>query len=158
MPMMSGDTRRPATIVPGSAAEMTARAKAPRTSRRVARTASASDTPPESSRSTRWAMTSVSVSVTNECPSSRSSWASSRQFSMMPLWTTARSPLQSRMGWALASVGWPCVAHRVWPMPADTALGPSSTTLRRSSSERVPVAARARHRVPPDCRATPAES
>ena len=62
MPMMSGDTRRPATIVPGSPALTTARAKAPRTSRSVARTASASEAPPASSLSTRWAMTSVSVS------------------------------------------------------------------------------------------------
>ena len=103
-------------------------------------------------------MTSVSVSETKVWPSARSCSASSRQFSMMPLCTTATLPVQSRMGWALDSVGWPCVAHRVWPMPAVTAPGPSSTTLRRSSSERVPVAARARHRAPSDCRATPAES
>ena len=62
-------------------------------------------------------MTSVSVSETKVCPSARSCSASSRQFSMMPLWTTATSPVQSRMGCAFVSVGWPWVAHRVWPMP-----------------------------------------
>ena len=70
--------------------------------------------------------------------------ASSRQFSMIPLWTTATRPVQSRWGWAFVSVGWPWVAQRVWPMPAVTVSGTFSTILRRSSSERVPVAARAR--------------
>ena len=34
---------------------------------------------------------------------------------MMPLWTTAS--LGDACGWALVSVGLPCVAQRVWPMP-----------------------------------------
>ena len=37
----------------------------------------------------------------------------------MPLCTTTMSPLQSRCGWAFSSVGRPCVAQRVWPMPKD---------------------------------------
>ena len=38
---------------------------------------------------------------------------------MMPLWTTASRG--EACGWALASVGLPCVAQRVWPMPIDPA-------------------------------------
>ncbi len=34
---------------------------------------------------------------------------------MMPLWTTATRSVA--IGWALVSVGRPCVAQRVWPMP-----------------------------------------
>ena len=37
---------------------------------------------------------------------------------MVPLWTTATAPAQSSWGWALASVGGPWVAQRVWPMPS----------------------------------------
>ena len=40
---------------------------------------------------------------------------------MMPLWTTATRGLAC--GWALASVGLPCVAQRVWPMPIVPASG-----------------------------------
>ena len=88
-----------------------------------------------------------------------SSAASSRQFSMMPLCTTATRPVQSRMGMGVVSVGWPWVAHRVWPIPADTASGAVLHHLAQvGSSERVPVAARARQSSPSDCRATPAES
>ena len=36
---------------------------------------------------------------------------------MMPLWTTTIWPVQSRCGCAFSSVGRPCVAQRVWPMP-----------------------------------------
>ncbi len=36
---------------------------------------------------------------------------------MMPLWTMAMRPVQSRCGWAFLSVGAPCVAQRVWAMP-----------------------------------------
>ena len=57
---------------------------------------------------------------------------------MIPLWTTATRPLQSRWGWAFNSVGCPWVAHRVWPIPAVTPVGAFSTILRRSSRERVP--------------------
>ncbi len=50
-------------------------------------------------------------------PRSASSARSAAKFSMMPLWTTATRPALSRCGWALASVGAPWVAQRVWPMP-----------------------------------------
>ena len=40
---------------------------------------------------------------------------SARKFSMIPLWTTASRG--EACGWALFSVGLPCVAQRVWPMP-----------------------------------------
>ena len=40
---------------------------------------------------------------------------------MMPLCTTATPP--AWCGWALRSVGWPCVAQRVWPMPAWPRIG-----------------------------------
>ena len=36
---------------------------------------------------------------------------------MIPLWTTAMRPLQSRCGWAFWSFTSPWVAQRVWPMP-----------------------------------------
>ena len=36
---------------------------------------------------------------------------------MMPLCTTAKRPSFETWGWALKSVGAPCVAQRVWPMP-----------------------------------------
>ena len=36
---------------------------------------------------------------------------------MMPLCTTTILPVQSRCGCAFSSVGRPCVAQRVWPMP-----------------------------------------
>ena len=36
---------------------------------------------------------------------------------MMPLCTMAKRPSFERWGWALVSVGAPCVAQRVWPMP-----------------------------------------
>ena len=40
---------------------------------------------------------------------------------MMPLWTTATRSVA--IGWALPSVGRPCVAQRVWPMPIVPASG-----------------------------------
>ena len=36
---------------------------------------------------------------------------------MMPLCTTAIAPVQSTCGWAFSSLGLPCVAQRVCPMP-----------------------------------------
>ena len=38
---------------------------------------------------------------------------SSTWFSMMPLWTMARRPVQSKWGWAFSAVGSPWVAQRV---------------------------------------------
>ena len=49
---------------------------------------------------------------------------------MMPLWTTTIRPVQSRCGWAFSSVGRPCVAQRVWPMPYSPSSGlPASDLL-----------------------------
>ncbi len=67
--------------------------------------------------SSRWATTSVSVSLVNSWPRSSSSALSELKFSMMPLWITATLPVQSRCGWALRSFGAPWVAQRVCPMP-----------------------------------------
>ncbi len=61
-PTISGETRRAATIVSGSEADMTARANAPRNVSRVMRTASTNPTPPARADSTKWATISVSVS------------------------------------------------------------------------------------------------
>src|SRR5580704_3171493 len=49
---------------------------------------------------------------------------------MIPLCTTTISPLQSRCGCAFSSVGRPCVAQRVWPIPYT----PSSGVMRIDSS------------------------
>src|SRR3954470_3339589 len=50
---------------------------------------------------------------------------------MTPLWTTATwcSPEPATCGWALASVAGPCVAHRVWLMPAHPGAGCSARKL-----------------------------
>ena len=49
---------------------------------------------------------------------------------MIPLCTTTMRPVQSRCGWAFSSVGRPCVAQRVWPMPYSPSSGlPASDLL-----------------------------
>jgi hypothetical protein len=60
-------------------------------------------------------MTSLPVSVSNLAPLPSSSRRNSLKFSMMPLCTTASRSVAC--GCALFSVGRPCVAQRVWPMP-----------------------------------------
>ena len=45
---------------------------------------------------------------------------------MMPLWTSATR--EEACGCALRSVGAPCVAQRVWPMPVKPASGFSSSS------------------------------
>ena len=57
----------------------------------------------------------VSVSLSKVRPSPISSSRSGLKFSMMPLWTSATGP--TMCGWALPTVGAPCVAQRVWAMP-----------------------------------------
>ena len=42
---------------------------------------------------------------------------------MMPLCTTTMRPVQSRCGCAFSSVGRPCVAQRVCPMPYSPSSG-----------------------------------
>lgn len=77
------------------------------------------------------ATTSVSVSETSLCPSLSSSVLSAAKFSMIPLWMTAIRPSQSACGWALRSVGAPCVAHRVCPIPAVAVAGGLETRMDR---------------------------
>ncbi len=130
-PINRGDTRRAATTRSGWSAHTTAMAKAPRIRPRAALTAAASSAPGSAVMvaSIRWASTSVSVFDSSRWPAAASSSASSSWFSMIPLWMTARRPLQSTWGWAFSSVGRPWVAHRVWPMPAVTSPGALSVFL-----------------------------
>ena len=65
----------------------------------------------------RWAIASVSVSEVSVWPRASSPSRSSRKFSMIPLWMTVMSPVQSWWGWALRSFGRPWVAQRVWARP-----------------------------------------
>ena len=74
---------------------------------------------PWKAASTSCAKTSVSVSLENVWPAFASAALRSAKFSKMPLWTTTILPVQSVCGWAFSSVGRPCVAQRVWPMPVD---------------------------------------
>ena len=90
-------------------------AKAPWRRGRTVATASVGDLPRSTSRATRWATTSLSVSLRNLRPSASSSSRSGLKFSMMPLWTSATGP--AMCGWALPTVGAPWVAQRVWAMP-----------------------------------------
>ena len=70
-----------------------------------------------------WAKTSVSVSLLNRWPAALRAALRSAKFSKIPLWTTTIWPVQSVCGWALISVGRPCVAQRVWPIPVAPAAG-----------------------------------
>src|SRR6266545_4630518 len=108
---------RAATILPGSLAEMNASAAAPSRRGSTASAACSRDEPFASSSSRRWTTTSVSVSLVNACPRFTSGAFRSAKFSMIPLWITAVTPPQSTCGWAFCSVGRPCVAQRVWPIP-----------------------------------------
>ena len=79
--------------------------------------------------SSRCATTSVSVSEVITTPRSASSAVSSAKFSMIPLWMTATRPPADTCGWALTSVGPPCVAHRVWPIPVvEGSIGSAAST------------------------------
>ncbi len=69
-PTTAGGPLRAATILPGSREETQATAKAPSSSWTAARTASSKE--PRKCFSTRWTMTSVSVSVRKTWPSPRS--------------------------------------------------------------------------------------
>jgi len=81
------------------------------------RTASSSVSVSFTARAIRWAITSVSVSLTKDTPSASRRCRRSSAFSMMPLCTTAMRSAASRWGCALMSLGSPCVAQRVCPMP-----------------------------------------
>ncbi len=106
-PRTSGVARRAATIVSGSSACTTAMEKAPRTAPSAARVASASASPSAMWSSMRWATTSVSVAERMVWPPATSSARRAAWFSMIPLWMTARRPVQSRWGWALSDGGVP---------------------------------------------------
>jgi len=100
-------------------------------------------------------MTSVSVSDENSWPRSSSVCRSAVAFSMIPLCTTAISPLQHMCGCALPSVGAPCVAQRVCAIPIDPWIGFAVTTF--SSLEILPATLRVSTPLP-FMIATPAES
>ena len=72
-------------------------------------------------------MASVSVSDARVWPRASSASRSSRKFSMIPLWITVMFPVQSWWGWALRSLGRPCVAQRVCARPS-AACGVRSTS------------------------------
>ena len=114
-PTASGEPLRAPIRRLSSPANRKASAKAPRSRGSAFLTASAGEAPRRISSVTRCAMTSVSVSLVNFAPFFSSSSRSSPKFSMMPLCTTAS--LSVACGCALFSVGRPCVAQRVWPMP-----------------------------------------
>ena len=155
-PTTSGEETFTPTSVPGSSAEHTTREYAPSSSATVARTASARPAAPAAScSSTRCATHSVSVSDTRVCPSFSSRARSERKFSTIPLWITATRPVQSRCGCALRSVGAPCVAQRVCPMPTEPAGGEPSASAASSSAS---LPARFTTERPPSTTATPAES
>ena len=96
---------------------MATRVKAPSRRRQTFCMAVVRSTPVRTSRSSRWAATSVSVSDVISMPSASSSPRRIAKFSRMPLCTTATRPCEPTWGWALRSFGAPCVAHRVCPMP-----------------------------------------
>ena len=81
---------------------------------------------------------------------------SAAKFSMIPLCTRATRPAAPRCGWALRSLGAPCVAQRVCPMPVQASgSGWSASALSRFAS----LPARFSEAILPSCtRAIPAES
>ncbi len=110
-------------------------AKAPCSRGRTVATASVGDLPRSTSRATRWATTSLSVSLRNVRPSAISSSRSGLKFSMMPLWTSATGP--AMCGWALSD------RRRAMRCPAR--VGDAGIAVQLGSR---PVRA-------PDCRAFP---
>ena len=134
-------------------AKIIAIAYAPCSRVRQACAASRGDSPRLRLRSTICATVSLSVSVLNTWPSRSSSARSSTWFSMMPLCTIETSAVPC--GCALPSVGAPCVAQRVWPMPVVPPSGRRSSTVPRWAS--LP-SARRRSMCPLTRVATPAES
>jgi hypothetical protein len=119
----------------------------------VALKASSGARPVASSASISWAMTSVSVSLSNTRPAAFSSAFSSAKFSMMPLWTRVTRP--AVWGWALVTLGAPWVAQRTWPMPFWATSGCSAS---KASRFLILPWARRRSTFPPTTAAIPAES
>src|SRR6478672_9466375 len=128
-------------------------AKAPVRRGSTAATASWGEAPRSTSRATRWPTTSVSVSLSNLRPSPISSSRSGLKFSMIPLCTSATDP--TMCGWALPTVGAPCVAQRVCAMPVVPCSGCAASSRARLSS--LP-SARRRTSSPPSIVQMPAES
>ena len=114
-PRTTGLPLRATTMHPGCVRSMTAIPYVPSTTASALRTASGRSSVP--AVATRWAITSESVSDANFAPCSSRRSRIDVAFSMIPLCTTAIRPEPSVCGWALTSLGSPCVAHRVWPMP-----------------------------------------
>ncbi len=155
-PTMIGGSWRATTIDPGWSTEMHTRAKAPSswfTTRSIPVRRSQSSL--RRIDSMRCATTSVSVSERNSCPSSSSRPRRTSWFSMIPLCTTATRPEQSTCGCAFSSVGGPCVAHRVWPMPNPP---DNDRSFRASTRLCICPARRSTCNEPFEATATPAES
>ena len=74
---------------------------------------------------------------------------------MMPFSTMEMRPLQSLCGWALATLGRPCVAQRVCPRPTTAA--DSLSAAAAISASRLPTE-RTTAMPSPSSRASPAES
>jgi hypothetical protein len=106
-----------------------ASAKAPWSRLSTDATACCGVSPASTFSETRCATTSVSVWLVKTRPRAISSSRSDLKFSMMPLWTKATSPVAC--GWALSSVGAPCVAQRVWAMPVWPGSGFCGENLRQ---------------------------
>ena len=151
IPTTSGELRRAATTRDGSSASTATRVKAPSsrlTSRSIAVVRSA---PASTSASSSWAATSVSVSESSATSSASMPTRSSAKFSMMPLCTSATRRCAPLCGWAFTSLGAPCVAHRVCPMPtvaggsgwSAIAFSRFASLPARLSDAIVPVATRA---------------
>jgi hypothetical protein len=78
---------------------------------------------------------------------------------MMPLWTTATVPLQSRWGWAFGSLGAPQVAHLVCPTPSVPLPSPLRFTTSAEAASSATLPARLTTQSPPGSEiASPAES
>ena len=131
-PRTIGGPERAATSTPGSRLDAMRTAYAPVSFLTAARTAASRS--PENAASISCAKTSVSVSLLKRCPAALSATLRSAKFSKIPLCTTTICPVQSVCGWALISVGRPCVAQRVWPMPVAPGAGdPDSFSARLPS-------------------------
>ena len=134
-PTTSGELRRAPTTTSGWAASQITSVNAPSSCRHTARTASGRSSVCSSSSCSRCATVSVSVSEISSWPVASSLARRAAKFSMMPLWTTAMRPVWSRCGCALRSLGAPCVAQRVWPMPVwATGSGLASSSASRLTS------------------------
>ena len=118
---------------PGSLLETATTALAPAIRSSVSRSAASKLRPRRSASAISWGITSVSVSLSQVTPAAARRSRSSRWFSTMPFCTTTTSPALEQWGWALRSLGSPCVAQRVCPMPLPP-LGITSIEFSSSAS------------------------